>query len=98
VKFSLLDGIAKCYHDFVEPGISSIKFTWIPSFTPLFYEFTGQIRLGYAHEAKLHSENTHNIPTFGFKLANSDYVNITNNIKEMLKQPVNFTLIKVFSE
>ncbi|EFX62966.1 hypothetical protein DAPPUDRAFT_336128, partial [Daphnia pulex] len=66
VKFSLLDGIAKCYHDFVEPG---------------------QIRLGYAHEAKLHSENTHNIPTFGFKLANSDYVNITNNIKEMLKQP-----------
>lgn len=21
VKFSLLDGIAKCYHDFVEPGI-----------------------------------------------------------------------------
>ncbi|XP_032783335.1 protein maelstrom homolog [Daphnia magna] len=65
VKFSLLDGIARYYHEFIEPG---------------------QIRLGYANEAKIHSESTHQIPTNGFKLANANYVAIVDNIKKMLLQ------------
>jgi|LakMenEpi03Aug12_release.lakeMendotaPanAssembly.Ray.scaffolds.fasta_scaffold595249_1 hypothetical protein len=53
------------------------------------YWFTGKLRLGYAYEAGLLSEKTHKIPACGFKLANDNYVAITNNIKRMLRQEVN---------
>lgn len=53
------------------------------------FPITGQIRLGYANEAKIHSESTHQIPTNGFKLANANYVAIVDNIKKMLLQSVN---------
>ena len=44
--------------------------------------------MGYSFAAKEHSMATHCIPAVGFKLANSDYPAITDEIKDILRQSV----------
>jgi hypothetical protein len=44
--------------------------------------------MGYSFAAKEHSLATHCIPAVGFKLSNNDYPTITDNIKDILRQPV----------
>ncbi|XP_046647608.1 protein maelstrom homolog isoform X1 [Daphnia pulicaria] len=65
-----------------------VKFSLADGIASCIHEFVnpGQLRLGYAYEAGLHSEKTHKIPATGFNFFNNNYVAITNSIKRMLKQ------------
>lgn len=69
--------------------LAIVKFSLLNGITSTIHEFVdpGQLRLGYAYEAGLHSEKTHRIPACGFKLFNKNYVAIANSIKNILRQP-----------
>lgn len=93
VEFSLLRGITRRFHKFIDPGVCVVMATIgqcsglvLPLGKLLchWFDILGKIPMGYRFSAQSTSETTHQIPISDFDLAERDYRKLLGDIEQFL--------------
>lgn len=90
VKFTFRNGVLKKHHAFIKPGKGVhqeyVIFKWKLSKSLHFLAFfsTEKVELGYAYTAKVHSEETHRLPTPPDAYGEKNFNRVWFNMKKFM--------------